>query len=201
VTRGGPICTKTPMRSSSMKRNYIRLAVLAAFIALSSAGRLDAQFAIPLQTLVFGSTESTSSDFVLNGYLGANLNPVSRGPNFRVGSGFWSSFASSTETVSIEHDAFNVPQYFHLETNYPNPFNPSTKIVYGVPRVSQVRLSIINSVGQEITVLVDRELAPGTYQATWDASNTSGESLPSGIYFYHLSSSEYSETRKMVFLK
>ena len=189
------------MRTDRKLRFYANLGAIAFCMALASFGNLNAQFAVPVETLVFGSTASSSTEFVLNGYLGSNLNPVSRGPDFRVGSGFWSSFASSTETVSIEHDAFNVPEFFHLETNYPNPFNPVTKIVYGVPRISQVRLTVINSMGQEIAVLVDKELAPGTYLATWDALNTAGQSLPSGIYFYHLSSPEFSQTKKMVFLK
>ncbi len=161
---------------------------------------LAAQFAIPVQTTNFGNQTAGSDNFILTGYTGSSLNPVSGGPDFRIASGFWGSVKKTTHTA-IEHDAFIVPDDFYLEANYPNPFNPSTKIKYGIPEAAQVRLSVINSVGQEIAILVDKELAPGTYLASWDAIATGGNALPSGIYFYHLQSPNFSQTRKMVFLK
>jgi hypothetical protein len=74
-----------------------------------------------------------------------------------------------------------VPKAFFLEQNFPNPFNPSTEIRYNVSIRDVVRLKVFNELGQEVATLVDKEQAPGTYTASWDARN-----LASGTYFYRL---------------
>jgi len=94
------------------------------------------------------------------------------------------------------------PGGYSLSQNYPNPFNPTTKIKFDVPPLSSigegpgVRLVIYDVLGREITTLVNEQLQPGTYETEWDASKYS-----SGVYFYILTTSDYSETRKMVLVK
>jgi len=73
------------------------------------------------------------------------------------------------------------PRSFILEQNYPNPFNPATEIKYAVTQNAAVKLRVFNSLGQEVALLVDKKLAPGTYTATWDAKDHS-----TGTYFYRL---------------
>ncbi len=90
----------------------------------------------------------------------------------------------------------NAPYQFSLSQNYPNPFNASTTIQFGLLKASHVSLRIYNALGQEVASLVEGEMAPGTYQATWNAG-----SLPSGAYFYSLSASGYLENRKMLLIK
>jgi len=93
---------------------------------------------------------------------------------------------------------------FRLDQNYPNPFNPSTKIKFSIPFViaseakqSQlVTLKIYDILGNEISTLVNEELSAGEYEIEFDAS-----SLPSGVYFYQLSTGSYSVTKKMVSMK
>jgi hypothetical protein len=90
----------------------------------------------------------------------------------------------------------NEPVSFGLSQNYPNPFNPSTQIEFQIARLSSVRLTLYNALGQEITILVNNELQPGTYEVNWDAGN-----YASGIYFYRLEAADFTKTMKMILLK
>ena len=75
-----------------------------------------------------------------------------------------------------------VPVSFRLSQNYPNPFNPVTNIMYEIPFAGYVSFKIYNSIGAEITSLVNETKQQGSYEVNWDASN-----YPSGVYFYELS--------------
>jgi hypothetical protein len=88
------------------------------------------------------------------------------------------------------------PNEFKLEQNYPNPFNPVTNIKFQIPKYGSVILKIYDALGREIKSLVNEELNPGTYEVNWEASD-----YPSGIYFYKLFTTDFSETKKMVLLK
>ncbi len=88
------------------------------------------------------------------------------------------------------------PLTFNLEQNYPNPFNPSTNIKYSVPETGNIRLSVFNTVGEEVAVLVDGLRQSGIFEVTFDASN-----LSSGIYLYKLQSANSVQTKKMMLLK
>jgi hypothetical protein len=83
--------------------------------------------------------------------------------------------------------------------NYPNPFNPTTKIKFTIPAVETqqtVSLQIYDVLGRKILTLLNNKLQPGEYEVQFNPSN-----LPSGIYYYKLTSGEFSETRKMVLIK
>ena len=88
------------------------------------------------------------------------------------------------------------PDGFYLSQNYPNPFNPSTIIRYSLPEKSFANLKIYNSLGKEVSELVNQSQVAGSYEVEWNAS-----ALPSGIYFYRLSAGEYAETKKMSLIK
>lgn len=75
----------------------------------------------------------------------------------------------------------SLPTEFILNQNYPNPFNPSTKISYSLPVEGNVKLSVFNSIGQEMTILVSEYQAAGIYEVLWTADN-----FTSGVYFYQL---------------
>jgi len=106
--------------------------------------------------------------------------------------------------VKLEPDSPNlvidfddlVPSKYSLQQNYPDPFNPSTKIRYSVPYSSKVVIKVFDVLGNEIETLVNEEKPAGTYELTWYA-----EGLPSGVYFYQLQTNAYVETKKMVLLK
>lgn len=97
---------------------------------------------------------------------------------------------------AVQDDNRSQPNFFELEQNYPNPFNPITKIKYSVPQISTVIVKVFDILGDEIEILVNEEKPVGTYELTWNT-----ESLPSGVYFYHMSAGSFVETKKMVLLK
>jgi hypothetical protein len=90
----------------------------------------------------------------------------------------------------------NTPTRFTLSDNYPNPFNPATKISYSVPQSVHVLLVIYDMLGREVARLIQENKPPGDYTTTWNADD-----VPSGVYFYRLSAGDFIQTRKMVLLK
>lgn len=101
-----------------------------------------------------------------------------------------------SEIISIHKISEIIPEEYQLSQNYPNPFNPSTKINFSLPNKSFVSLKIYNSLGKEISSLVNEVLSSGSYEYNFNAA-----SLPSGAYFYKLDAGNYSETKLMVLLK
>ncbi len=89
-----------------------------------------------------------------------------------------------------------IPDKYALTQNYPNPFNPTTTINFSLPMDKQVKLSVYNILGKEVAVLVNEKLNAGEYKYTFEASG-----LTSGIYFYKLSSDDFSEVKKMTLIK
>ncbi len=83
-----------------------------------------------------------------------------------------------------------------VTSNCPNPFNPSTTIVFTLPEANHTRLNIYNFAGQNIRTLVDASLSAGTHQVVFDGSGFS-----SGMYFYHIESGNYDSSGKMVLVK
>ena len=93
------------------------------------------------------------------------------------------------------------PTEFALSDNYPNPFNPETKIGYFVPRACQVRLEVFNLLGQKIRILVNERQTVGNREVSWDGKNEAGEQVASGVYFYKLQAEAFVQTKKMVLIR
>lgn len=89
-----------------------------------------------------------------------------------------------------------VPSVYKLLQNYPNPFNSMTNIKWQMKDAGDVKIVLYDISGKEVALLVNEKLVAGLYEIKYDASM-----LPSGIYFYKLTSGGYTETRKMVLLK
>ncbi|MCB0723627.1 MAG: T9SS type A sorting domain-containing protein [Ignavibacteriae bacterium] len=104
--------------------------------------------------------------------------------------------AISPEVVGIEPISSVIPDKYELYQNYPNPFNPNTNIKFDLPKGSNVKLTIYNSLGQKVAELFNGELSAGTYRYSWGAGN-----FASGIYFYRLETDEFVQTKKLVLLK
>lgn len=98
--------------------------------------------------------------------------------------------------TGIEEEPEELSKEFALYQNYPNPFNPTTKIKYQVAEAGVGTLKIYDVLGREVETLVNGELFPGDGEVTFDASG-----LPSGIYFYRLTSGDFSSTKKMLLLR
>ncbi len=100
------------------------------------------------------------------------------------------------QPIGIIPISIEVPKQFSLSQNYPNPFNPKTIINFDLPAGSLTTLKVYDVLGNELGQLVNEVLNAGSYRVEWDGSN-----YPSGVYFYKIESSDYTETRKMVLLK
>ncbi len=101
-----------------------------------------------------------------------------------------------SQLVGIKQITGNIPDKFLLYQNYPNPFNPTTKIHFDIPKSNIVKLAIFDVLGRETATLINELLKSGSYDVGWNGSD-----YPSGIYFYKLTSGDYSETMKMVLIK
>jgi len=100
---------------------------------------------------------------------------------------------SYSDVVNVSYD---VPAEFVLSQNFPNPFNPSTRINYFVPQESFVSIKVYDFLGREVMTLVNETKSIGSYEIIFNAVN-----LPSGTYFYTMIAGNYSATKKMILLK
>jgi len=91
-----------------------------------------------------------------------------------------------------------IPHNYALRQNYPNPFNPGTTIMYSVSKSSLVTIKVYDVLGNEIETLVNEEKKPGNYSVQLTAGIIQ---LSSGVYFYRMQAGNFSETKKLVFLK
>jgi len=94
-----------------------------------------------------------------------------------------------------------IPNTQYQLSNYPNPFNPETKIVFDLPESGQVKLEIYNIKGQKIKTLLDCYMSPGRSEMQWNSKDDNGKRVSSGIYFYRLQTPTKIITKKMMLLK
>ena len=95
----------------------------------------------------------------------------------------------------------NIPINFHLSQNYPNPFNPTTTINFSVPKNQMIKIEVFDLQGRLINTVYEGITQPGQHTVRWDANDYNHNSIPSGVYFYRLTSENYFKTRKMLYLK
>ncbi len=98
--------------------------------------------------------------------------------------------------VGVENISSSVPDKFKLHQNYPNPFNPRTVVSFSLPVAGDVSLKVYDVRRREVQTLVNERMSAGTYEAAID-----GSGLTSGVYFYKLTTGNFSETKKMILIK
>lgn len=103
--------------------------------------------------------------------------------------------------TELEETSNLIPKKFTLLPNYPNPFNPSTKISFGIPELSKVKLEIFNVLGQKVKTLVEKELSPSFYTFEWNGTDDFNNRVSNGVYLLKMQAGKFSETRKMTILK
>ncbi len=103
--------------------------------------------------------------------------------------------------LGVDDDVSIIPETFTLHQNYPNPFNPTTSIRYSIPEMAQVSLVIHNLIGQEVATLVNTNMGVGNHEVVWNGTDTYGKAVSSGVYFYTIKAGNFSNTKKMLFLK
>ncbi len=150
--------------------------------ATQAAATINAKYNIPMHTM---STPDTFNEANVARFTPANKIVVRPG-----------------ETIALTDAATSVevfPQQaatFTLDKNYPNPFNPSTRISYSIPVDSKVVLKVYDLLGRERVELVNGHRSAGNHGVTFAAGN-----LPSGVYFYRIQAGTFTETRKCVIMK
>jgi|GEM_PF-2604056 len=105
-------------------------------------------------------------------------------------------YESDISTGIEEELQSNVPARFHLGQNFPNPFNPETRISYTLYEEMDISIKVFDSNGNLVEILVDETKPTGSHTVEFNSAG-----LPSGVYFYVMSAGELSETNKMVLLK
>lgn len=98
--------------------------------------------------------------------------------------------------VNSVGDRFHTPEVFALHQNFPNPFNPATVIRYSIPGSGHVSLKVFDILGNETATLVNEVKHAGTFTQEWNAAG-----MPSGLYFYRLTSGNLVSTKKMLLVK
>ncbi len=105
------------------------------------------------------------------------------------------AFAIGVRPTDVPH-AENISTAFRLDQNFPNPFNPSTTIRYGLPHKSAVQLTVFNTLGQQVAQLVNGDMEAGYHEVRFD-----GSKLASGVYLYRVQAGNFVETRKLLLVR
>jgi len=93
-----------------------------------------------------------------------------------------------------------IPDKFTLSGNYPNPFNPETRIKFGLPEESRVTIDIFNVLGQQVKRLLESEKAAGYHSVRWDGTDQFGKKVGAGVYLYRMQAGDFIKTQKMMLL-
>jgi hypothetical protein len=109
---------------------------------------------------------------------------------------FVNFFENTTPAVAIDDELSEYPSEFSLNQNYPNPFNPVTTISFTIPKTSVVNISVYNVTGQLVKTVINEQKNPGTYSVKWHSRG-----MISGVYFYRLTTEEFSAVKKCIILK
>jgi hypothetical protein len=102
----------------------------------------------------------------------------------------------NTDPIEKNKTSFQQSEDYKLFQNFPNPFNPSTKISYKIKKDGNVSLTVFNLVGQEVSVLVNEKQSAGNYEVEFDASE-----LTTGVYLYKLQINGFTSVKRMTVLK
>jgi hypothetical protein len=117
----------------------------------------------------------------------------------------WNLWFDYHPLTDVEEDVAEeeLPVQFSLSANFPNPFNPVTRIQYTIGRkqTNPVTLRVYNVLGQLVRTLVNEPKETGTYEAIWEGKDDNGNEVASGVYFYKLQADDFTQTRRMVLLK
>jgi hypothetical protein len=98
--------------------------------------------------------------------------------------------------IGIQPVSQLIPKEYYVNPNYPNPFNPVTKIKFGLPMESFVKITVYDILGKEVSILAKEQLKPGEFEVEWNADN-----FPSGVYFYRIEAGDFIKTAKMMLVK
>jgi len=133
-------------------------------------------------------------------FTATGINPYYCEPHGGAGGSGMSGVITVEQPVSVSGNELSVNK-FELNQNYPNPFNPSTTIRYSIPSDGFVKLSVFNTLGEEVRTLVNEFKEAGSYEINFSAIGGNAAELSSGIYFYKLQAGDFVQTKKMILMK
>jgi hypothetical protein len=100
-----------------------------------------------------------------------------------------------------EEDQLSIPGDYVLDKNYPNPFNSSTRIRFGLPEESEVKIVVYDIVGRKVDLIVNEVMPAGYHDVIWDGKNSAGKQVASGIYIFRMTAPNRTFDRKAILLK
>jgi photosystem II stability/assembly factor-like uncharacterized protein len=113
------------------------------------------------------------------------------------GTGPWSAVWNfRTGPVGVEPVGNEIPKEFKLYNNYPNPFNPATKIKFDIPKSAFTKVVVYDMTGREVKILMNEVLNPGRYEIEWNAADYS-----SGVYLYRIEAGAHTDIKKMILVR
>ena len=185
-------------------------------VSAASAEQIQGKFFFVTGTEVY-KTEDLGDNYVLDYSQADTINFIDVDV-IKVDENFWITgyAAGNNGTITkykelylvteTESDPNFIPETFSLKQNYPNPFNPTTSIEFSLPVAADVELIVYNILGQQVASLINEQRFAGNHSVLWNANDSNGMKLSSGIYFYMLKASgidgnEFQKIKKMVLLK
>jgi len=103
--------------------------------------------------------------------------------------------------TGVDSDYQPIPLTYELKQNFPNPFNPSTRIYFQIPQAHDVTIAIYNMLGQKIRTLVKENFKAGSHVVNWDGQGDHGFQVPTGMYIYRIKAGDFVAAKKMVMIK
>ncbi len=193
------------MRRQSFSTFLMPLAV-ACFIFPSDASAQNN--AVRWSTFDMGFAVPASSNTKVKSAVGQSFVGTSRSVSNWIDSGFLADTLLRGQVTAVGGDErTGIPATYELSQNFPNPFNPSTKIQFALPRESAVKLTVYNILGQEVIRLVDEVRSAGYHTVDWNGNNSYANRVSSGVYFFRLEAKDangmvpFTSLRKMILLK
>lgn len=182
------------------------LPVLSSFLfPIDASGQNNA---VKWSTFDMGFAVPASSNTKVKSAVGQSFVGSTRILNNWIDSGFLAdTLLRGTVTAVRGDERTGIPSTYELSQNFPNPFNPSTKIQFALPHESVVKLVVYNILGQGVITLVDEVRPAGFFSVDWNGENSYGNRVSSGVYFFRLAARDvsgqisFSKLKKMIVLK
>lgn len=184
---------------AALRLTSIGIVLVAALAAQTVAGQARFQ----AHSVSHGVGFTAGDNVRIGVSIGQPLTGLGVGAGSAGGTGFWYTTLERLTVVASEENGLpdGIPDEFQLHPNYPNPFNPSTKIRYGVPEAAHVRISVYNVLGQLTAEVLSEQKTAGYHEVEWDGRDLSGAQATSGVYFYRIQAARFAATRSMVLQK
>ena len=170
---------------------YTTSGVLEYFITIPSSVGISRGDGIFIDSEYAYIADSQGPMWLDSGSLGKNLLKVN-----------WSGLSSlSINGENHKNNKNTIPSSFSVYQNYPNPFNPITSLRYDLPKDGLVSITIYDMNGRIVKTLTNSSQRAGYKSVQWNATNDLAQSVSAGLYIYRIQVGEFSETKKMVFVK